>query len=63
MKKLLYIVLDGAADRPNSQLEGKTPLQHAYKPNIDYLAKTGATGLVYIVDKGIAPESDVGGLG
>ncbi|MEM1744516.1 MAG: alkaline phosphatase family protein [Candidatus Nezhaarchaeales archaeon] len=59
MKKLLYIVLDGAADRPNSQLEGKTPLQHAYKPNIDYLAKTGATGLVYIVDKGIAPESDV----
>lgn len=59
MKKLLYIVLDGVGDRPNPQLNGKTPLQRAYKPNIDYLAKVGATGLVYTVDKGIAPESDV----
>jgi len=59
LKRLLYIVLDGVGDRPNPQLGDKTPLQYAYKPNIDYLAKEGATGLVYTVDKGIAPESDV----
>ncbi|RLF03730.1 MAG: phosphoglycerate mutase [Thermoprotei archaeon] len=59
MRKLLYIVLDGAGDRPNPQLEGKTPLQYAHKPNIDDLAKAGITGLVYTVGKGVAPESDV----
>lgn len=59
MKKLLYVVLDGVGDRPNPQLGGKTPLQYASKPNMDYLAKVGITGLVYTVDKGVAPESDV----
>lgn len=59
MKKLLYVVLDGAGDRPNPQLGGKTPLQYAHKPNIDDLARAGITGLVYTVGEGIAPESDV----
>ncbi|MEM4576027.1 MAG: alkaline phosphatase family protein [Candidatus Nezhaarchaeales archaeon] len=59
MKKLLYVVLDGIGDRPNPQLGGKTPLQYASKPNMDYLARVGVTGLVYAVDRGVAPESDV----
>ncbi|RLF10912.1 MAG: phosphoglycerate mutase [Thermoprotei archaeon] len=59
MKKLLYVILDGAGDRPNPQLGGKTPLQYADKPVIDELAKAGVTGLVYTVGEGIAPESDV----
>ena len=59
LKKLLYVIIDGAGDRPNPQLNGKTPLQYAHKPNIDDLAKAGITGLVYTVEKGVAPESDV----
>jgi 2,3-bisphosphoglycerate-independent phosphoglycerate mutase len=59
LRKLLYVVLDGAGDRPNPQLGDKTPLQYARKPNIDWLAQKGATGLVYTVGEGIAPESDV----
>lgn len=59
MRKLLYVVLDGAGDRPDPRLRGKTPLQYARKPNIDGLAQKGATGLVYTVGEGIAPESDV----
>jgi 2,3-bisphosphoglycerate-independent phosphoglycerate mutase len=59
LRKLFYVVLDGAGDRPNPQLRSKTPLQYAHKPNIDKLAKRGVTGLVYTVSEGIAPESDV----
>ncbi len=54
--KLLYIVLDGAAD--GFSLE-KSSLANASKPNIDSLAKHAFCGLVYTVKKGIAPESDV----
>ena len=59
MRRLLYVVLDGAGDRPNPMLGGKTSLQYAHKPNIDRLAEKGITGLVYTVGEGIAPESDV----
>lgn len=46
-------------DLPSDTLEGKTPLEAADTPNLDFLAKTGKTGLMYTVRKGIAPESDV----
>lgn len=58
-KKILYIVLDGLGDRPCKELNGKTPLEAAQKPMMDTLAKKGVTGLVYTVEKAIAPESDV----
>jgi 2,3-bisphosphoglycerate-independent phosphoglycerate mutase len=59
MKKILYIVLDGLGDLPIKELGNKTPLEAALTPNIDRLAQTGKTGLVYPVAKGIAPESDI----
>lgn len=59
MKKILYIVLDGLGDLPCDELEGKTPLEAAVKPNLDNLAKRGKTGLMYTVKKDIAPESDI----
>jgi 2,3-bisphosphoglycerate-independent phosphoglycerate mutase len=57
--KLLYVLLDGAGDRPSSALQGRTPLEAAYTPGLDRLASRGVSGLVYTVGKGIAPESDV----
>lgn len=59
MKKILYIVLDGLGDLPVKELNGKTPLEAAATPQLDRLAQTGKTGLVYPVGKGIAPESDI----
>lgn len=57
--KLIYIIIDGMGDRPIEELGGKTPLEAAYTPHMDLLAKKGKTGLMYTVGKGIAPESDV----
>jgi 2,3-bisphosphoglycerate-independent phosphoglycerate mutase len=57
--KLIYIVIDGMGDLPIEELDGKTPLEAAETPYMDSLAKTGKTGLMYTVGKGIAPESDV----
>ncbi|MEM3507328.1 MAG: alkaline phosphatase family protein [Candidatus Bathyarchaeia archaeon] len=57
--KLLYVVIDGMGDLPIEELNGKTPLEVAETPNMDYLASIGITGMMYTVGKGIAPESDV----
>jgi 2,3-bisphosphoglycerate-independent phosphoglycerate mutase len=59
MKKILYIVLDGLGDLPIKDLGNKTPLEAALTPNLDRLAQSGKTGIVYPVAKGIAPESDI----
>lgn len=59
MKKILYIVLDGLGDLPIKELNNKTPLEAALTPNLDRLAQSGKTGIVYPVEKDIAPESDI----
>ena len=57
--KLIYVAIDGMGDLPIKSLNNKTPLEAAETPNLDALAKTGKTGLMYSVKKGVAPESDV----
>lgn len=59
-----YIILlgDGMADEGLSELAGKTPLQFAATPNMDYLAANGEIGLVKTVPAGFAPGSDVANL-
>ena len=57
--KLIYVAIDGMGDLPIKSLGNKTPLEAAETPNMDALAETGKTGLMYTVKKGIAPESDV----
>jgi 2,3-bisphosphoglycerate-independent phosphoglycerate mutase len=57
--KLIFIAIDGMGDLPIKSLGNKTPLEAAETPNMDSLAKTGKTGLMYSVQKGVAPESDV----
>jgi 2,3-bisphosphoglycerate-independent phosphoglycerate mutase len=59
VKKILYIVLDGLGDLPIKELGNKTPLEAAVTPNMDRLAQSGKTGIVYPVGRGIAPESDI----
>ena len=53
--KLLYLVLDGVADRIN----GKTSLEAAETPGLNELVSKAKCGLQYSIGKGIAPESDV----
>ena len=59
-----YIVMlgDGMADYPIEELNGKTPLQMAKKPNIDTLARYGQMGMVKTVPDGMKPGSDVANL-
>ncbi|MEM0124328.1 MAG: alkaline phosphatase family protein [Candidatus Micrarchaeaceae archaeon] len=58
MGKYLLIILDGAADRGNSALGGRTPLEAALMPNIDALSKNSFEGMMYPIARGVAPESD-----
>lgn len=59
MKKILYILIDGVADRPTAKLDGLTPLQAAKTPNLDAIASDSVMGNVVTVGEGIAPESDI----
>lgn len=59
-RTILYVILDGVGDRPVPEYGNKTPLDAAATPNLDKLTAKGATGIVYTVKKGIAPESDAG---
>ena len=42
--KTILVLLDGLADRPQKELNGKTPLQAAHTPNMDALAVLSETG-------------------
>ncbi len=59
MDRILYVCLDGLGDDPIPALGDRTPLEAAATPNLDRLARTGATGTVVTVGEGIAPESDI----
>jgi 2,3-bisphosphoglycerate-independent phosphoglycerate mutase len=59
-----YIVLlgDGMSDEKLEQLGGRTPLQAARTPNMDFMAKRGRIGLARTVPAGLPPGSDVANL-
>jgi 2,3-bisphosphoglycerate-independent phosphoglycerate mutase len=57
--QLLYVCLDGLGDDPVPELDGRTPLEAARRPNLNRLAAEGAQGLVHTVGPDIAPESDI----
>lgn len=56
------IILDGAADRKNKELENMTPLEFAKTPVLDTLAKKGRQSMIDIIGGNITPESDSGTL-
>jgi len=59
-----YIILqgDGMADYPLDVLGGKTPLEAARTPNMDWLAARGVFGLAHVIPDGFPPGSDVGNM-
>ncbi len=56
--KILLLILDGLADRPQQALGGKTPLEAARTPHLDRLAERGTTGLLIPLAPGIPLESE-----
>jgi 2,3-bisphosphoglycerate-independent phosphoglycerate mutase len=56
--KGILVVIDGLGDLPARQLNGKTPLESADIPNMDFLAARGEMGMMYPVKPGFIPESD-----
>ena len=60
--KHLVLLLDGMADYSVPELSGKTPMECAKKPNIDFLAAHGEVGLCKTVADGLKPGSDVANL-
>jgi 2,3-bisphosphoglycerate-independent phosphoglycerate mutase len=57
MKKIL-VILDGAADLGVDVFGGKTPLEKAHTPNMDFLARNGKQGIMYPIDERTIPGSD-----
>src|SRR5690606_16009171 len=57
--KYAIIIPDGAADEPLDALGGRTPLEAAETPNMDWIAQQGRLGLVRTVPDGFESGSDV----
>ena len=60
--KYLVVLYDGMADYPIAELGNKTPLEAAYCPNMDKLAKNSLVGTIKTVADGLKPGSDVANL-
>ncbi|MBI4353135.1 MAG: cofactor-independent phosphoglycerate mutase [Candidatus Omnitrophica bacterium] len=58
--KYVVVVPDGMGDHPLKELGGKTPLEAARTPNMDFFAKRGTAGLSRNIPKGFVPGTDVG---
>jgi 2,3-bisphosphoglycerate-independent phosphoglycerate mutase len=61
-RKIIIIIGDGMSDEPLEELDGRTPLEIAPTPNMDYIASHGIFGLARTVPDGIAPGSDTANL-
>ena len=60
--KYVVFLCDGMADYDVLALGNKTPMEVAYKPNINSMAKEGYVGLIKSVADGMKPGSDVANL-
>ena len=58
--KYVLVIPDGMGDKPIKKLGGKTPLEAARTPNMDYFASRGLTGLTQNIPTGFTPGTDVG---
>lgn len=61
-KQGILVIADGMGDRPNTELNFKTPLEYANTPNMDALVSNGVCGNVHPYQPGIRVGTDVGHL-
>ena len=61
-KKILVIIMDGLGDRAVRSLGYRTPLQCANKPNLDWFAVNGTSGIMDVISPGVRPGSDTSHL-
>lgn len=57
--KYIVVVLAGAADHPTEELGGKTPLEAAKVPNLNFFAKIGKMGMAKFVSDHTPLSADV----
>jgi 2,3-bisphosphoglycerate-independent phosphoglycerate mutase len=57
--KYAIILPDGASDDPIEALGGRTPLEAARTPNMDWIAEHGKQGMAVTVPEGFIPATDV----
>jgi 2,3-bisphosphoglycerate-independent phosphoglycerate mutase len=62
MPKVLFLIGDGMAGRPVAGLGGRTTLQAAHTPAMDFLAAGARCGLCRTVPQGMPPGSDVANM-
>jgi 2,3-bisphosphoglycerate-independent phosphoglycerate mutase len=60
--KYLVLIGDGMADYPREDLGGKTVLEAAETPHMDWIARSGRGGLVSTIPESMHPGSDVANL-
>lgn len=54
------VIPDGMGDRPLAELGGKTPLEAARTPHMDFFASNGDVGLSRNIPDGFLPGTDIG---
>jgi 2,3-bisphosphoglycerate-independent phosphoglycerate mutase len=60
--KYIVVLGDGMADRPLKSLGGKTCLEKAHKPGMDYIAEKGRMGLLRTLREDMPLGSDIANL-
>lgn len=61
-RKIAILIGDGMADLKLESLGGKTPLEYAHTPAMDFAAQHGICGLARTVPEGLHPGSDTANL-
>ncbi|MFP4084480.1 MAG: cofactor-independent phosphoglycerate mutase [Desulfonatronovibrio sp.] len=62
MTKVLMLVADGMGDWPLEDLQGRTPLQAAFTPNMDFLASRSRVGTCQTIPDNQPPGSDIANM-
>jgi 2,3-bisphosphoglycerate-independent phosphoglycerate mutase len=60
--KYIVVLGDGMADEPLAELGGKTPLAYARTPNMDAMAREGASGMLRTIPDGYEAGSDIANM-
>ena len=61
-RKTIIFLPDGMADEPITELGGKTPLQAAKTPGMDFIARKGRSGTLLTLPEGFPTSSDVANM-